>query len=388
MTTVQALKACYNISDLRELAHRRLPSAIFNFLEGGAETEATARRNTAAFDEVRLLPRCLVDVSAVQTRTHILGQDVAWPLCCSPTGASRLFHPDGELAVARGAASTGTLYSLSTASTYSLEDVARASKGPKIFQLYIYKDRDVTRELIERAKRSGYDALCLTVDVPAVGKRERDLRSGFGIPPKWTRASLVSFACHPAWIAGRLRTGPVSMANFAGRAASVSSVTQLDPSVTWNDVREIVELWRGPFAIKGVMSTNDACRAADAGATAIIVSNHGGRQLDGAAASIEALPEIVRAVGDRIEVIIDGGIRRGVHILKALACGAKACFIGRPYLYGLSVGGELGVVKALEILKAEFVLAMTLAGCRDVEAIDGSLISASTLWMSLAREHS
>ena len=371
------LSDCHSILDLRDLARERLPSAVFDFLDGAAETEVTARRNTLAFDDEKLIPRCLVDVGSVKTSTRILGQQIEWPVFCSPTGASRLFHPDGELAVARASASAGTLYGLSTGSTYSLEDVARASNGPKMFQLYIFKDRDITRKLIERCKRSGYSSLCLTVDVPVPGKRERDLRSGFGHSPKWSMRSLASFARHPAWVLERMGKNGITVANFADRAAipnqpaqSKYSTGELDPSVTWKDVQEIADLWGGPFALKGVMSPEDARRAAEEGVTAVIVSNHGGRQLDGAAAPIEVLSEIVRAVGDRVEVILDGGIRRGVHVLKALACGAKACSIGRPYLYGLSAGGEAGVAKALNILRTELVLAMQLSGCPDVKSID------------------
>lgn len=381
MKTSSVLEQCHNIADLRERARRRLPSPIFHFLDGAAETETTARRNTAAFDEVKLIPRCLMDVGSVTTLTRILGQRIEWPVFCSPTGASRLFHPEGERAVARAAAKAGTLYTLATGSTHSLEDIAAISEGPKMFQLYLYKDRDITRELIERCKRSGYGALCVTVDTPVSGKRERDLRSGFGVPPKWTLSTLASFARHPAWVVGQMRKGALSMANFADRGVSASLLAhskrfagQLDSSVTWKDVRELIELWGGPFALKGIMSADDARRAADAGVTAVIVSNHGGRQLDGAAASIEALPEIARAVGDRIEVILDGGIRRGTHVLKALSLGAKACSIGRPYLYGLGAGGEAGVAKALSILRAELELAMQLSGCADLNSIDGTLV--------------
>jgi len=315
-----------------------------------------------------------------------LGQDIEWPVFCSPTGASRLFHSDGELPVARAAARSGTIYSLSTGSTYSLEDVAAASVGPKMFQLYIFKDRDVMRDLIERCKRSGYSALCLTVDVAGgIGKRERDLRSGLFNQPHWSLSSLTSFAGHPAWVLKRLgRTSAISIGSFTNRGASRRSASQsnyarhqLDPSVTWKDVREITDLWGGPFALKGVMSADDARRAADAGVNAVIVSNHGGRQLDGAAASIEALPEIARAVGGRIEVILDGGIRRGVHVLKALARGANACSIGRPYLYGLAAGGEAGVVKALDVLRTELVLAMKLCGCANLASVDESMIGKS-----------
>jgi L-lactate dehydrogenase (cytochrome) len=266
-------------------------------------------------------------------------------------------------------------------STSSLEDVAAASPGPKIFQLYVFKNRDVTRNLIARCKQSGYSALCLTVDVPVTGKRERDLRTGWGYPMRLSFRSLASFALHPQWLLGQLHNGPLSMPNVAAQCGDTSLVAQtrfigaqLDPSVSWRDVREMIELWGGPFAIKGIMSADDARRASDVGATAVIVSNHGGRQLDGAAASIEVLPEIVKAVGAQSEVILDGGIRRGVHVLKALALGAKACSVGRAYLYGLAAGGESGVRNALEILRTEFIRAMQLSGCADVSDINSALV--------------
>lgn len=374
MNYSRSLASCHNILDLRDRAKRRLPNPVFHFLDGAAETELTAARNTAAFEDQKLLPKCLVDVESVKTSTRILGQDVDWPLICSPTGISRLFHPEGELAVARAASEAGIFYSLASGSTYSVEQVAAASSGPKMFQLYIYKDRDITMELIERCKRAQFAALCLTVDVPVIGKRERDLRLGFSARPRWSVRNVASFARCPAWVVGYLRKGPIALANFSARGGQRG---ELDPSVTWKDLRNIVEWWGGPFALKGVMSTEDARRAADEGVTAIIVSNHGGRQLDGAAATIEALPKVARAVGDRVEVILDGGIRRGVHVLKALALGAKACSVGRPYLYGLAAGGEAGVSKALEILRSELLLSMRLSGCTDVRAIDGNIIMSS-----------
>ena len=373
------LDDCYSILDLRNLARRRLPTPIFNIMDGGAETEVTLRRNTAAFDDVQLIPRALVDVGQVDTSARILGQDLQWPVYCSPTGGSQFFHPDGELAVARATAKSGTLYGLSTASTYCIEEVAAASNGPKLFQLYICKDRDFTRTLIERAKRSGYVALCVTIDTPIGGKCERELRARlFGPWHRWPLNTVMAFARHPGWAIKGLGRGSRSLANFTdphGKPAHFAVFgEQLEPSITWEDIREIVDLWGGPLALKGVMSADDARRAADAGVAAIIVSNHGGRQLDGAAATIEALPDIAQAVGDRIEVILDGGIRRGVHVLKALASGAKACSIGRPYLYGLSAGGEAGVTKALDILRTELVRAMQLAGCPNLASIDERLI--------------
>jgi L-lactate dehydrogenase (cytochrome) len=375
------LDQCHTISDLRSLARRRLPLPVFDYLDGAAEDERTAHRNTAAFDELLLVPNCLVDASAVSTRTTVLGCDIAWPVICSPTGASRLFHPDGELAVARAAAAEETCYTLSTASTYSLEDVAAATSGPRMFQIYVNRDRGVTRAMIERCKQAGYDALCLAVDVPVVGKRERDLRSGFTIPPRLTARSLMSFAARPHWVWRYLTQAPLTYANlspkpdeksFAAKSKRLSA--GLDPSVAWKDLGEFIALWNGPFALKGVMSPDDARRAADAGVTAIIVSNHGGRQLDGAAAPIDVLPAIADAVGDRVEIILEGGVRRGTHVLKALARGARACAVGRPYLYGLSAGGEAGVARALQILREEFVTAMKLAGCPDLASIDARLI--------------
>jgi L-lactate dehydrogenase (cytochrome) len=349
-------------------------------MDGAAETEETARRNTAAFDDVKLLPRCLVDVAQVDTATRVLGQDVQWPVFCSPTGGSRLFHPDGELAVARAAARTGTLYGLSTYSTQSIEAVGGAGNGPKLFQLYIFRDWHLTQTLLERARHSGFGALCITVDTAVVGKCERDLRSGLFHPwQKWPLRTFGSFARHPSWPLARLGKRALSSANFpeldlkGTRRNAVGE--QLSPSVTWKDVGEIRKMWSGPLALKGIMSADDARRAADAGVSAVIVSNHGGRQLDGAAASIEVLPKIARAVGDRVEVILDGGIRRGEHVLKALARGAKACSIGRPYLYGLGAGGEAGVTKALSILRTEFIRAMQLAGCPNLASVDEELIA-------------
>jgi L-lactate dehydrogenase (cytochrome) len=375
------LDDCHNISDLRELARRRLPDPIFHYVDGAAEDEITARRNTAAFEEHQLIPRCLVDVTSVQTSTRILGQRIEWPVFCSPTGASRFYHPDGELAVARATATAGTFYGLSTMSTHGLEEVAAASTGPKLFQLYIFKDRDITRQLIERCRRAGYHALCLTVDAAVRGKRERELRNGLGVPLKLSLSGFAGFVSRPGWFLRQARKGRLSIPNLATLAGSdrLSDQTryigqQLDPSVSWKDVREMIGLWDGPFALKGIMSADDARRAADVGAHAVIVSNHGGRQLDGAAASLDVLPEIVDAVGNSVDVILDGGIRRGVHVLKALAQGAKACSIGRPYLFGLGAGGEAGVSRTLSILRSEFVNAMKLCGCTDVAHIDRSLL--------------
>lgn len=381
MTIRRRLDRCYSIEDLQQLARRRLPRPIFEYLIGGAETEVTARRNTAAFDDVRLIPRMLVDVGSVNTATRVLGQDLEWPVCCSPCGAQRFYHPDGELAVARAAARSGTLYGVAVAATASLEDVATADPGPKLFQLLPFKDQGLTQELIERCRQAGYKALCLTVDATVRGNRERELRYGMGGRLKLSPRSGARFALRPRWFLGQARRGPLAMPNIGGRAGSTSLMAharylgeQGSASLTWQEAGRMVERWGGPFAVKGILSAEDARRAADIGATAVIVSNHGGRQLDGAVSPIDVLPEIVAAVGDRVEVILDGGIRRGAQVLKALACGAKACCIGRAYLFGLAAGGEAGVGRAFEILRTELVRAMQLSGCTDVRQVDRDLV--------------
>jgi L-lactate dehydrogenase (cytochrome) len=374
------LSACHSILDLRNLARRRLPSAIFHYLDGGAETESSVRNNTEAFDRERLIPRCLTDVSAINTATEVLGHRIGWPVFCSPTGASRLYYAQGELAVARAAAQADTFYSLSVAGTYPLEEVARASPGPKIFQLLLFKDRGLTRELLDRCRASGYQALCLTVDAAVRGKRERELRSGMGIPSRLSVAGVASLLWHPRWLVAQAAHGSLTMANIArpgsrGLNASARQLCeQLDTSVSWADVEVVIERWKGPFVLKGILSVEDAKQAAAIGASAVIVSNHGGRQLDGAAAPFEVLPEIAAAVGDRLEVLLDGGIRRGSHVLKALARGAKACGIGRPYLFGLAAGGEAGVTRAFDILRDELRRAMQLCGCNDVRHIPSALV--------------
>lgn len=372
------IDGCHCVADFRELARRRLPGALFHFLEGGADDETTLNSNSRAFDKFQLKHNCLVDVSAVDTSVRILGQRLDWPVLLSPTGMSRFFHPGGELAVARAAAKSGTLFTLSAMATESLEDIA-AIDGPKMFQIYVFRDRALTLEFIDRCRAAKYDALCLTVDVPVVGNRERDLKSGMTVPPHLTARSFLEFVSHPGWCLNYLRGPKPTIANVAHKIAegsrSVSSIAQytanqFDPSVTWDDAAEMAAAWGGPFAIKGLLSANDARRAAEIGATAIIVSNHGGRQLDGVPAAIDCLGPIVDAVGDRMEVILDSGIRRGTHVLKALAIGADACMIGRPYLYGLAAGGEKGVDRVLAILQAEIVRGLRLLGCPQTRQLD------------------
>lgn len=376
----RALKRCYNVARLRERAKKRLPAPMFHYIDGAAGDEWTMRQNTSAFDHWELVPRWLVDVSEIDMSTTVFGQKIDVPFFCAPTAMGRLFHHVGEPAVARAAERAGTMYSLSSISTTSIEEVAEATSGPKLFQVYVFKDRGLNREFVQRCKDSGYHALALTVDVPVAGNRERDIVTGMTIPPKLTLASLFDFAMHPRWVWNYLTSPPIELANVRDRIKGdvTTLVTffndQLDRTVNWDDAAWMIEEWGGPFAIKGVLSAEDARRAADVGATAVVVSNHGGRQLDTSPAPIEVLPEIVDAVGDRIEVILEGGVRRGVHILKALALGATAVSFGRPYLFGLGAGGEAGVDQVLDFFRTDLERDMRLLGCRNVEEVDSSRI--------------
>jgi len=376
----RALDRCYNIARLRARASRRLPAPMFHYIDGAAGDEWTMRQNTDAFDRYELVPRFLVDVSEIDLSTTVFGQKIDMPFICAPTAMSRLFHHHGEQGVARAANRAGTLYSLSSISTTSIEEAAAATDGPKLFQVYVFKDRGLNREFIQRCKESGYDALALTVDVPVAGNRERDLVTGMTIPPKLTLASLFSFATHPRWVWNYFTNPPIELANVRDRIkGDVTTLVsffndELDRTVSWDDAAWMIEEWGGPFAIKGILSAEDARRAADVGASSVMVSNHGGRQLDSSPAPIEVLPEIVDAVGDRLEVILEGGVRRGVHVLKALALGATACSAGRPYLFGLGAGGEAGVDRALEIFRTDIERDMRILGCRNVGEVDSSRI--------------
>ncbi|MED5534829.1 MAG: alpha-hydroxy acid oxidase [Pseudomonadota bacterium] len=376
----RALDRCYNIARLRERASRRLPAPMFHYIDGAAGDEWTMRQNTDAFDRYELVPRFLVDVSEIDLTTTVFGREISMPFFCAPTAMSRLFHHHGEKGVARAANRAGTMYSLSSISTASIEEAAEATDGPKLFQVYVFKDRGLNREFIQRCKESGYDALALTVDVPIAGNRERDLVTGMTIPPKLTLASLFNFAMHPRWVWNYFTSPPLELSNVKDRIkGDVTTLVsffndELDRTVSWDDAAWMIEEWGGPFAIKGILSAEDALRAVDVGASAVMVSNHGGRQLDSSPAPIEVLPEIVDAVGDRIEVILEGGVRRGIHVLKALALGATACSAGRPYLFGLGAGGEAGVDRALEILRTDIERDIRILGCRNIEEVDSTRI--------------
>lgn len=373
----------HNIADLRWYARLRVPKPMFDYMDGAADSEVTLARNQTDFARYDLLPRYLINVQNIDTSTTVMGEKIDFPIVCAPTGMSRLFNNDGELAVCAAAAKAGTVYSLSTMSTHSIEEVASHTTGAKWFQLYPFKDKALVSELIERARTAGYKGLCLTIDVPVAGNRERDLRTGMAIPPKPTLSSWFSFFLHPLWSIKYLLSDEFQLANVIHKApvSSDGATTlvgylneQFDPTISWEDAAEILKLWDGPFALKGICCVEDAIKAADLGATAVILSNHGGRQLDHSISPIALLPEVVSAVGDRVEIIVDGGIRRGTDVIKALALGATACMVGRPYLFGLGAGGEKGVAKALSILRNEFSRDMALSGCRSVEEINLGLI--------------
>ncbi len=368
-----------NIADLRRMARRRLPKPIFDYIDGGADDEVTLARNMAAFADYEIVPDVLTDVSRIATATTLFGQRVAWPLMLSPTGLTRMFHDQAELAVARAAARHGLPYSLSTLGTTRLEALAEAFGGPKIFQIYIFRDRGLTAEFVARCKAAGYHGLALTVDTPVAGNRERDRVNGLSLPPRLTLRSMLNFAAHPAWSIPALSGSKFDFANVSHRVDALAAGPmslfdyigeQFDPGITWTDVEWLAREWDGPLAIKGVMTPDDATRAIGSGATGVMVSNHGGRQLDGAPAPIDQIAAVRDALGDGPDVICDGGIRRGSDVVKAIGRGASGCSIGRPYLYGLAAGGEAGVDRALDLLRQEFERTMALAGVADVARIE------------------
>ncbi|MDC6465459.1 alpha-hydroxy acid oxidase [Pelagibacteraceae bacterium] len=372
------LKNCYNFEDFRKLAKIKLPSPIFHYIDGGSDDEITLKRNTESFNKCDLIPNVLADVSNVNLSTTVLGQKIDFPLFLSPTSMNRLYHHHGEKGAAKAAKKMGTMFGTSTMATTSIEDIGKLTNAPKLFQLYIHKDKGLTDNLIERCKQAGFNSMCLTVDTVVAGNRERDHRTGFSTPPKLTLESLLSFAFHPYWTFNYYLGKKFQLSNIIHMTEKGSSIEksvmdyineQFDPSMNWKDAEYCVKKWGGPFALKGVMSVEDAKKAIDIGCTAIMISNHGGRQLDGSRAPFDQLAEIVDAVGDKIEVILDGGVRRGSHVLKALALGAKACSFGKGYLFALSAGGEKGVELILQKMKNEIERNMILMGCKNIKEL-------------------
>jgi len=379
------LEKAVNIEDLRQLARRRLPRAIFDFFDGGAEDEVTLRGNRAAFERVRLLPKVLVNVAQVDTKVSLFGTEAALPLAIGPTGGIAAGRPGADLMLARSAKAFGIPYTLATPAGASIERLAEEAGGRRWFQLYVVRDREFREKLVSRAHAAGYEALLVTVDLPVSGKRERDPRNGFVTPyrPNWRNSHDV--LRKPAWLMDLLRHGLPRMENFEGYKFSSTKMTdiatavgrEMDAAFDWDDLKRLRERWPGRLLLKGVERPDDAERAAALGCDGVIVSNHGGRQLDGAAPTLEALPAVARAVGSRMTVLLDGGVRRGVDILKARALGAQAVLVGRATLFGVMAGGEPGAQRALQILSGELERAMKLCGVRSMAEIGPDLIAPS-----------
>lgn len=374
-----SLSRARNIADLRRMARSRLPRMVFDYIDGGADDEVTLTRNVLRFRDIELVWDALADVAEIDTRTTIMGAAAAAPFFISPTAMSRLFHPrGGEIAVARAAHAAGVPYACSTLASTNVEDIAAACPGPKWFQVYVWKDRGLVKEMLARAKAAGFSAIILTVDVPVAGNRERDPANDFTIPPKVTWRTAAQALAAPEYLIDVMTTPTISPANFAHMRIEGGLVdfinAQFDRSVTWDDARWLREAWDGKFAIKGVATPEDAQRAIGIGADAVWVSNHGGRQLDTAPATIDTLPAIAEAVARKVEIILDGGVRRGSDIVKALALGANAVALGRAYLYGLAAGGERGVARALAIIDSELRRTMALCGRTKISALTRDLI--------------
>lgn len=381
------LKNCHNVDDLRLLAKQRLPGPIFHYIDGAADDEVTYRRNTSAFEDCDLVPNVLAGVENIDMSVTVMGQKLDLPIFCSPTALQRLFHHDGERAVAKAAEKFGTMFGVSALGTVTLKEIGDIISTPKLFQFYFHKDRGLNDAMVERAQAANFNALALTVDTITGGNRERDLYTGFTSPPKLSLKSLLSFAIHPGWALNYFFGEAFELAelkDFVQQGSNVSVsigdyfANMLDQSMSWSDAEALKARWGGPFCLKGIMSIADAKKAVDIGADAIMISNHGGRQLDGSRSPFDQISEISDAVGDKIDVILDGGIRRGTHVLKAIAAGAKDCSGGRMYLYSLAAAGQPGVEKALGNLKAEIQRDMKLLGVTRISQIDRNMLRYRT----------
>ena len=373
-----SINNCHNVKDFRNLAKKRLPSPIFHYIDGAADDEITYKRNTDAYEQCDLIPNVLSGVDKVDMSTTVMGQKLDMPLYCAPTALQRLFHYEGEIGVAKAAEKFGTMFGISSLGTASIEEISDLVKSPKLFQLYVHKDKGLNKALIERCKESNFEAMAVTVDTAVGGNRERDLYTGFTIPMKLKLNSVASFMLHPKWAIDYFTKPKWELSNLKDHISEGTKVMttigdyftkMLDNSMSWKDVENINKEWGRQFAIKGVMSVEDAKKAVDVGASAIMISNHGGRQLDGSRSPFDQLAEIVDAVGDKIDVICEGGIRRGTHVLKALSLGAKACSGGRMYLYALAAGGQKGVEKSLSNLRSEIERDMKLMGVSNVKEL-------------------
>jgi L-lactate dehydrogenase (cytochrome) len=375
------LKDCYNFEDFRKLAKKKLPAPIFHYIDGGSDDEITLRRNTESFNDCDLVPSILASVGTPNLSTTVFGKKIDLPIFLAPAAMQRLYHHEGDKASAKAAEKYGTFYSMSTMANTTIEEISNISSGPKLFQLYVHKDQSITDDLIERCKRSGFDGMCLTVDTLVAGNREKDHRTGFTTPPKLTFKSLISFVTHPLWVLNYLTHAKFELSNVVKKTDKGTNISksvieyineQFDPAMNWKDAEYCIKKWNGPFALKGVMSVEDAKRAIDIGCTAIMISNHGGRQLDGSRSPFDQIKLISDAVGDKLEIILDGGVKRGTHVLKALAAGAKACSFGKMFLFALGAGGQKGVEKVLQNLHDEIYRNMVLMGCKNLKELNSA----------------
>jgi len=388
--TPKGTDAMHNVDDVRRCAKKRLPKMIYDFVYGGAYDEVTLSANRSDFSDILFRPKLLTDVSDRNQRTRVVGQELAFPVMVSPAGLLRLAHTEGELAIARAAGNTGVVFVVSTAASWSMEEIADAATGPLWFQLYLWRDRDIMRSLVDRAKQAEYQALVLTVDLQVVGKRERDLRNGLSIPPKVTLGSALDAVLHPRWFMDLIKGPPVAFRNFLGIAEGDDTLSHsafinrhlINPSANWQDLQWVRELWKGPLLVKGITTPEDALKAADSGVDGIIVSNHGGRQLDGVPSAIRALPRIFDAVGNRVDLILDSGVRRGADVIKAMALGARAVMTGRSWIWGLAAAGQSGVERVQAILAQEIDQTLALLGRSSLEEIDRSVVEVPASWGS------
>ena len=371
-----SINNCHNVKDFRKLAKKKLPGPIFHYIDGGSDDEVTYRRNTTSFENCDLIPDVLSGVNKVDMSTTVMGQKIDMPLYCAPTALQRLFHPDGEMAVGKAAQKFGTMFGLSSLGTFSIEDIAKEINTPKLFQLYVHKDEGLNRSMLDKAKEANFETLALTVDTASGGNRERDLYTGFTYPLKLSLRSMIDFVLKPTWGINYVTNKKFELSQLKDHIAEGTSVSisvgdyftkMLDDKLDWKRAEEINKYWGKPFAIKGIMSVEDARKAVDIGASAVMVSNHGGRQLDGSVTPFDQLADIVDAVGDKVDVICEGGIRRGTHVLKALSVGAKACSGGRMYLYALAAGGQKGVERIIGKLRDEIERDMILMGVSNID---------------------
>ena len=384
--TNRLLRKVANVDDLRSLAKRRLPAGVFDYIDGGAEDEITLRNNVDAYRNVSFKPRVLRDMTHVDTSTSLFGRRLAFPLVLAPTGFTRIAHSEGELAVVRAATRAGIPFTLSTMATRSIEECASVAESDTRlwFQIYTWRDRSVVKNLVERAEAAGFEAVCLTVDTAVLGRRERDVRRGFTLPPEVGLGTIIDCLKNPGWTWDFLKADPIRFANVEGITAIDGSTavdlaehmkSQFDPGLSWSDVEWLRSIWKGPILIKGIQTVEDALIAVESGVEAIAISNHGGRQLDGAPAPFDLLPEVAEAVQNRLEIICDGGVRRGSDVVKAVSLGANAVMTGRPYLYALGACGERGVDHVLDLLQEGIERTMALTGVASVEDLSQDLIS-------------